>query len=184
MELYCREVTLFDEQLMNDFLLEHQQNSENDIGGDGSLILEQNYSQYDHFYHWFQAIERLNREFRLKRGQVGCTVYLVLSKKEDQLIGLFDIRHSLNYKYGSIYGHLGVDIRPSERGKGYYHDVLELALHEMKQFSLDPIVISCQYDNIVSKRGIEHLFGSDPELIPCEGTYFFVYKKSGRRNEV
>ena len=61
---------------------------------------------YDNFYDWFKEEEKLNQEDHLKKGQVGCTTYLVLTKEEDYLIALLDIRHSLNCHHGEVYGHI------------------------------------------------------------------------------
>lgn len=176
MELYCRVVNLFDEEVMNAFAFDHEVNNTCILAGDCSLILGKNYHEYDNFYDWYKLVSDLDKEENLKKGQVGCTVYLVFTKKDDRLIGIFDIRHSLEFENGDIFGHIGVDICPSERGKGYYKDILELILEEVKNYDINPVVISCEYDNIASKRGIDHFF-SDEEMIPFNGSYLFVYKK-------
>lgn len=103
---------------------------------------------------------------------------MVFRKNDDKLIGIFDIRHSLDFPNGNLLGHIGVDIRPSERGKGHYKNILDLCIKECINFSIFSIVISCEYDNIASKRGIEHLFELDKEMIPLNGTYLFTYKKN------
>lgn len=177
MELYCRSVSIFDEQLMNDFNQEHLDLETSILGGDASLIIGKNYNDFDSFYDWFKVVSKLDIEEDLENGQVGCSVYLVFDKADDNLIGIFDIRHSLDYPNGDLLGHIGVDIRPSERGKGYYKKILELCIKECINFSIFSIVISCEYDNITSKRGIEHLFELDKEMIPLDETYLYVYKK-------
>jgi len=176
MELYCRVVNIFDEVLMNDFAKDHIDNNTEILAGDCSLLLGKNYHAYDNFYDWYKLVSDLDQEENLKKGQVGCTVYLVFRKKDDKLIGIFDIRHSLDFEDGDLYGHIGVDICPSERGKGYCVQMIELILEEIKNYSINPVVISCEYDNIPSKRGIDHFF-HDGELIPFNGSYLFVYKK-------
>lgn len=177
MELYARKVTIFDEQILDDFSKEHQQYQKDDMSGDCSLILGTSYLQIGNFYDWYQQVENLHQEQKLKKGQVGCTTYLVLTKEKDKLIALFDIRHSLNYENGDVYGHIGVEIRPKERHKGQYKNVLKLALEATQAFDIKQVVISCEYDNIASKKGIEHIFGKEYESIPRNGTYFLVYKK-------
>ena len=176
MELYCRVVSIFDEEIMNNFVKDHVDNNTQILAGDCSLILNKNYHEYDNFYDWYKLVSDLDQEENLRKGQVGCTVYLVFRKKDDKLVGIFDIRHSLDFENGDIYGHIGVDICPSERGKGYYVQMLELILEEIKNYSINPIVISCQYDNIASKRGIDHFFDNE-EMVPVDGSYLFVYKK-------
>lgn len=177
MELYARKVTIFDEQLVDDFAKEHQKYHTDGMAGDCSLILGTSYQEIGNFYDWYQQVENLHQETKLKKGQVGCTTYLVLTKEKDELIAIFDIRHTLDYENGDVYGHIGVEIRPRERNKGYYKQILKLALEATQEFNILEVVISCEYDNIFSKRGIEHIFGKEYESVPRCGTYFLVYKK-------
>lgn len=176
MELYCRSVSIFDEQFMDEFSMEHLNLGEKILGGDASLISGKSYHEYDDFYAWYKDISKLDIEDKLKTDQVCCSVYLVFDKVDDKLVGIFDIRHSLDFPNGDLLGHIGVDIRPSERGKGLYKQILELCTEECKKNSIFSIVISCEYDNIASKRGIEHLFELKREMVPFNGTYLFVYK--------
>ncbi len=181
MELYCRNVSIFDEQLVNEFSKEHLDLGEKILGGDASLITGKSYHEYEDFYDWYKDVNKLDLDEKLKKDQVGCSVYLVFDKSDDTLIGMFDIRHSLNFPNGELLGHIGVDIRPSARGKGLYKQILELCCEECIKFSIFSIVISCEYDNIASKRGIEHLFMLDKDMVPFNGTYLLVYKKLIKR---
>lgn len=183
MELYIRPVTVFDNDIVTEFNKEHHDLNEKIEAGDGSLILGKSYDEYDDFYDWFQAIEKLDREEKLKKNQVGCTTYLVLTKEEDKLIALLDIRHSLDYPHGEVYGHIGVDIRPRERNKGFYKEILKLALEAIKEYGINKVVIACEYSNIPSKRGIEHIFKKEYKTIPVEGTYYLVYEKELGKKE-
>lgn len=177
MELYARKVSIFDEQLIEEFVQEHNDYNEELLAGDCSLILGKGYLDYDNFYDWYKEEEKLNEEKDLKKGQVGCTTYLILSKETDSLIALLDIRHSLNFEHGYIYGHIGIDIRPKERNKGYYKEILKIALEIIKEFKIEKVIISCEYTNIPSKKGIEHIFGKNYQSIPIDGTYYLVYQK-------
>ena len=175
MELYCRIVNIFDEQLMEDFSKEHLDLGIQILGGDASLITGKSYHDYENFYDWYREVSKLDLEEDLGKDQVGCSVYLVFRKNDDKLIGIFDIRHNLNFPNGNLLGHIGVDIRPSERSKGIYKNILELCIEECKKNSIFSIVISCEYDNIASKRGIEHLFKLREEMVPFNGTYLYIY---------
>lgn len=183
MELYVRPVTIFDKELLEEFSKEHQEYKQKIEAGDCSLILGKSYEEYEDFYAWFKEAERLNQEEKLKKHQVGCTTYLVLTKEEDQLLALLDIRHSLDYPHGKAYGHIGIDIRPSKRKKGYYKEILRLALETIKDYNIDKAVIACEYTNIPSKIGIEDIFGKEYQTIPVEGTYYLVYEKVLRKKE-
>lgn len=177
MKLYCRVVGIFDQKIMDDFVEEHKKNNINFLAGDCSLILGKSYLQYESFYHWYKEVRNLDLENNLKKKQVGCTCFLVFRKSDDKLIGIFDVRHNLNFPDGNIFGHIGVDIRPTERGKGYYKNILQLAIIEAKNLSIDSIVISCEYDNIASKKGIDDVFGEYKQMVLFNGTYLYVYEK-------
>ena len=181
MELYLRKVSIFDEQIIDDFAREHYAVNETIEAGDCSLILGKSYEEYETFYEWFKEEQKLDREEGLKENQVGCTTYLVLTKEDDELIALLDMRHSLNFKHGSVYGHIGIDIRPTKRNKGYYKEILKLSVELAKELKMEKLVIACDYTNIPSKKGIEHIFGNKYQTIPVEGTYYLVYEKNLRK---
>lgn len=183
MELYVRPVTIFDKNIVTDFAQEHYDVNEKIEAGDCSLILGKSYDEYEDFYDWLKEEEKLDQEEKLKKGQVGCTTYLVLTKEDDNLIALLDIRHSLEYPHGEVYGHIGIDIRPTKRNKGYYKEILKLALNTIKEYGIEKVVIACEYSNIPSKRGIEHIFGKEYQTIPVEGTYYLVYEKELGKKE-
>lgn len=183
MELYVRPVTIFDKNIVTDFAQEHYAVNEKIEAGDCSLILGKSYDEYEDFYDWLKEEEKLDQEEKLKKGQVGCTTYLVLTKEEDNLIALLDIRHSLEFPHGEVYGHIGIDIRPTERNKGHYKEILKLALNTIKEYGIEKVVIACEYGNIPSKRGIEHIFGKEYQTIPVEGTYYLVYEKELGKKE-
>ena len=181
MELYLRKVTIFDEQIVDDFAREHYAVKETIQAGDCSLILGKTYEEYENFYEWFKEEQKLDREEDLKENQVGCTTYLVLTKEDDELIALLDMRHSLDYNHGSVYGHIGIDIRPTKRNKGYYKEILKLSVELAKELKMKKLVIACDYANIPSKKGIERVFGDDYQLVPVEGSYYLVYEKDLRK---
>ena len=181
MELYLRKVTIFDKQIVDDFAREHYAVKDKIEAGDCSLILGKTYEEYDDFYEWFKAEQKLDREEDLKKNQVGCTTYLVLTKEDDELIALLDMRHSLDYNHGSVYGHIGIDIRPTKRNKGYYKEILKLSVELAKELKMKKLVIACDYTNIPSKKGVERVFGDDYQLVPVEGSYYLVYEKDLRK---
>jgi len=51
-------------------------------------------------------------------------------------------------------GHSGYGIRPSERRKGYASAMLALALPFVKEYGINPVVISCDKDNIGSAKTV------------------------------
>lgn len=61
---------------------------------------------------------------------------------------------SIRYKCAEVDGHSGYGIRPSERRKGYAVKMLSLALPIMKEYGINPVVISCAKDNVGSAKTI------------------------------
>lgn len=74
--------------------------------------------------------------------------------KGDFLIGAISIRHMKDAQSIGIDGHSGFGIRPSERNKGYASKMLSLALPIMKNYGIDPVVISCDKGNTGSAKTI------------------------------
>jgi len=52
-------------------------------------------------------------------------------------------------------GHIGYDIRPSERGKGYGTRLLAMALEQARRMSWTRVLVTCRPDNVASSRVIE-----------------------------
>jgi predicted acetyltransferase len=73
----------------------------------------------------------------------------------DEFIGRISIRHRLNASLRQVGGHIGYEIRPSRRRQGYGTLMLKLALPEVKKIGLDRAMITCDADNIGSKKIIE-----------------------------
>jgi len=89
----------------------------------------------------------------LPRGYVPATTYWLI--ENDELIGRVNIRHSLTKGLFMIGGHIGYDIRPSKRRKGYGTKILEYALLKAKALGLTKVLVTCDETNIGSKKIIE-----------------------------
>ncbi|GIH06844.1 hypothetical protein Rhe02_49110 [Rhizocola hellebori] len=73
----------------------------------------------------------------------------------DEFLGRIAIRHSLTPILLEAGGHIGYDIRPSARRKGYATQMLRAALPVSFGLGIDPALITCDVDNIASRRVIE-----------------------------
>lgn len=96
---------------------------------------------------------------------------------EDQYIGQTSIRPELSSRYLVTYGgHIGYSIRPSRRCRGYGKRILALALEKARELGLRKVLVTCNSDNVASRKIIEHnggLFESamamPPQLLQAEG---------------
>ena len=69
-----------------------------------------------------------------------------------EYVGHVGVRHALNEHLLHIGGHIGYDIRPSKRGKGYGNKILELTLPKAKEFGISRILLTCDVTNIPSRK--------------------------------
>ena len=114
-----------------------------------------------------EAFKKLNNDFPafikmlrnqekgkdLPKGYVPASVYWLVDGSK--FIGKVSIRHKLTPVLRNYGGHIGYEIRPSERKKGYGTKILALSLEESKKLGLKKILITCNETNIGSKKIIE-----------------------------
>lgn len=70
-------------------------------------------------------------------------------------VGIGKLRHYLNDNLRKVGGHIGYSIRPSERKKGYGNLILNEILKEAKKLNIDEVLLTCDADNIPSRKVIE-----------------------------
>lgn len=84
----------------------------------------------------------------------------------DVYVGRLDIRHRLNDNLRLFGGHIGYDIRPSMRRRGYGTRALQLGLIEARKLHIDRVLVTCSEHNIASRKIIEANGGVLEDLIP------------------
>ena len=86
-------------------------------------------------------------------GWVPCTT---LWWVEGQLfLGRIAIRHRLTPSLLEVGGHIGYDVRRSVRRRGHATAMLGAALPRAARLGIDPVLITCDADNLASRRVIE-----------------------------
>jgi predicted acetyltransferase len=70
-------------------------------------------------------------------------------------LGRLSIRHELNEMLLEVGGHIGYDVRPSARRRGHGTEMLRQALPMARQLGIDPALVTCDVDNIGSRKVIE-----------------------------
>ena len=73
----------------------------------------------------------------------------------EQYLGRLAIRHRLNDFLRDYGGHIGYDVRPSARRRGHATRMLRTALPVAHELGIDPALITCDVDNVGSRRVIE-----------------------------
>jgi predicted acetyltransferase len=71
------------------------------------------------------------------------------------MLGGIRLRHRLSERLWQDGGHIGYDIRPSERGKGYATKMLELVLEKARERGLPWVLLTVDPSNVASIRVME-----------------------------
>jgi predicted acetyltransferase len=104
---------------------------------------------------------------RLKSGRVPASEFWLIN--DDEFIGRLSLRHELNEYLLKIGGHIGYEIRPSKRKQGYGTEILRLGLETAKEIGVHRVLVTCDENNIGSKKIIEHNGGIFENAIEIEG---------------
>ena len=104
---------------------------------------------------------------RLKPGYVPASEYWLIDG--DEWVGRLSLRHELNEFLLKIGGHIGYEIRPSKRRRGYGKEILRLGLEKARELGLRRVLVTCDEDNIGSKKIIEANGGRLENALEVEG---------------
>lgn len=74
---------------------------------------------------------------------------------DGEFIGRASVRHRLAGRLHFIGGHIGIDVRPSKRKKGYGNNIFELVLQKAKELGLKRVLITADERNVASQKIIE-----------------------------
>ncbi len=126
-------------------------------------------SKNESIEHYFRiSLKELNKNFNtfvkseidkhkgknLKQGYVPSTEFWIIDDNE-KYCGRISLRHRLNEALSKHGGHIGYDVIPSERRKGYASKALALCLKKAKKMELKEVLLTCNNENIPSIKTIE-----------------------------
>ncbi|MFG1921905.1 GNAT family N-acetyltransferase [Cryptosporangium sp. NPDC048952] len=117
------------------------------------------WSSLDGFTRYVVWLNGLAREDTPRReGFVPATTFWWVDG--DTYLGRLAIRHRLTPDLLEAGGHIGYDIRPSARRQGHATAMLRAALPAAHALGINPALITCDTDNIASRRVIEQNAGT------------------------
>ena len=103
---------------------------------------------------FLRDLRRLGEPPRLYGGGYQDRVYWLVDR--GLYLGQTSIRPDLRTPYLMTYGgHVGYSIRPRRRRRGYGRRILELALERCREIGLERVLVTCDEDNVASRRIIE-----------------------------
>lgn len=103
-------------------------------------------AQYDMWRHTLLEKYRCEEQgIGLPSGIVPSFTFWIM--RYDRLIGIVNIRPKLNDQRENYGGHLGIAIRPSERGRGYGKALCPLLAEKAREFGIRELLLTSEADN-------------------------------------
>lgn len=91
--------------------------------------------------------------------RVPARTYFLVRENDNKIIGMINIRLTLNESLKQHGGHIGYGIRPSERQKGYNKINLYLGLKVCNEYGIEEVQLDADLDNVASWKTMEALGG-------------------------
>ena len=135
-----------------EYINEHYEYKSN-INGVGGL-----HRYLDNYEGW---LEKLEHDYNMlpTEEKVPARTYFLIRESDNKIIGMTNIRLSLNETLKKFGGHIGYSIRPTERGKGYNKINLYLALKVCNEYGIETVLMDADIDNPASWKTMEALGG-------------------------
>ena len=127
---------------------------------------------------WVQFAENTKYKESVIPGFVTAHTFFALDN--NKIVGIINARHELNDYLLNFGGHIGYSVRKSERRKGYGKKMLNYTSEFLFSLGLEKILITCDKNNIASKRTIESCGGIlENEVVDESRTTlrYWIYKK-------
>ena len=127
---------------------------------------------------WVNFVENTKYKETVTPGFVTAHTFFALDN--DKIVGIINGRHELNDYLLNFGGHIGYSVRKSERRKGYAKKMLNYTSEFLFSLGLDKILVTCDKNNIASKRTIESCDGILENEVIEESRItlrYWIYKK-------
>jgi predicted acetyltransferase len=90
---------------------------------------------------------------KLPAGYVASSTFWFV--EDGEILGVSNLRHRLNEEIRRCGGHIGLGVRPSQRGRGLGTDLMSLTIQEAWKRGIDEVHIHCYKSNPASAKIIE-----------------------------
>lgn len=103
----------------------------------------------ENFSEYLDDLHNYSRGIDLPKGWGTTLTFWLIDHNE--VVGVVRVRHQDVGKDG----HIGYDISPKHRNKGYGNQILKLALVKAEKMCIKEVMVTCYVDNEFSKKIIE-----------------------------
>jgi len=108
----------------------------------------------DDFDAYVRRLDEKSRGIGLRPGHVPQTTFWLV-RGGTTIVATSRLRHRLTPALEQEGGHIGYDVSPSERRKGYGTRLLALTLEKARARGLQRVLVTCDTDNVASARIIQ-----------------------------
>ena len=129
----------------------------------------------DNYDEWLRKLDQL-RSKEPDEIQVPAETFFLIREEDNRIIGMVNIRLRLNKALELCDGNIGYSIRPTERRKGYGTEILRLALKYCKKCGMEKVLLTCDKNNIGSKKVIQKNRGLFEQIFYDKESEGIVYK--------
>ena len=129
---------------------------DSEINGSGSLDRYLRESTYE---AWLAKVLSDVDIANIEKPRVPALTYFYVREEDDKIVGMINIRLTLNDFLRTEGGHIGYGIRPTERRKHYATEMLKAALRVCDTMSISEVLLSCDRENPSSAGVIKNCGG-------------------------
>ncbi|WP_066498211.1 GNAT family N-acetyltransferase [Abyssisolibacter fermentans] len=126
----------------------------------------------ENFQDYLNDLHNYSKGKNLPQGDVTTSTFWLIDKKA--VVGVVRIRQ----QEVDCAGHIGYDISPDCRKRGYGFQILKLALEKAIKIGIEEVILTCNIDNTASKKIIEKNNGKLLGTIFDEEENEYLYKYS------
>ena len=149
MQITLRELRLSDEDAFEAAIAEWRDHAEPEYD------FAFNYGDDESYADYLKKINAWSRGEMLPSHFVPCS-FLVGALDDGRLVGRVSIRHQLNEFLREIGGHVGYMVLPQFRRQGAGTEMLRQCIPITRSLGLDRILVTCDENNLGSRRIIEN----------------------------